>query len=619
MLVTGDPSEVPPSPPAAGTPILNDPWTGPVRHWRLSNVTGETVETDEPLDGRRASGADERVSAGRNENPVEQTMRGRAPHPLINDLRVHLDAWRQAGRPGVPGPMARLLERWLPRHHLDVTPRPQPDELVPYWCQVEAVETAIWLLQAGKVAAPDAWAATRDTLCEANKRYNEGIERICLKMATGTGKTWVMAMLTAWWSETRAAGEQPQVLVIAPNTTVRDRLTVLRDPTDLIWTGVLGPYGALRRRPQIEIINEQRWSRRREVYDVAGGKQPDGEALKYLRAAQTAQESAARDETDEDVADRLLRSFTSRQPILVLNDEGHHCWRTGAANGRPRRLAAGEQRDDAEDRETAGRWFGILTALQRTGRLGPVIDLSATPFWRNPPEDADSPLFPWTVSNTPLIEAIECGLVKIPIVPTRDDARGATKVERVFYRDTYRAIQDAGAERKRRPIDLTRSPSLPAKLDQLIEWMAKDYQRVADRCAAADDPPPVLIVVTDTIDNANAIWRRIGGSFDTAAGSASAGITPLLSNVQDGRPRPDAPTLLVHSKLDNGASAGNAECLKQVEAFFPRPVEKAGPHAGRPVGLDRYKKHIRRIRDTAGVPGAPGRHVRCVVSVLQLS
>lgn len=600
---------------APDSPILNDPWTGPVRHWQLSNVTGETVETDEPRRGRRLSGDDERVQAGRNAKPSENgasRVRERAPHPLINHLRVELADWRRRGRPGVRGPVARLLERWLPASEAGLECRPQPDEPLPYWCQVEAVETAVWLLEAGRTAAADAWRSARDTLADANRRYNDGIDRLCVKMATGTGKTWVMAMLVAWWSESELAGDRPQLLVITPNTTVRDRLAVLKDARDAMWGAILGDV-RLRRRPRIEIINEQRWCARREVYDPSGGK-PDAEALKYLRAVQTDDERAARAETMQDVADRLLHGFRPGQPVLVLNDEGHHCWRGRVGEGRSPRRVAGERADAAHDRETAGRWFGILSTLQQTGRLGPVVDLSATPFWRDPPEDADSPLFPWTVSNTPLIEAIECGLVKIPIAPTRDDAQGATRIDRVFYRDTYRALQDTSTDGKRKPIDLKRSPSLPTKLDQLVEWMAEDYERVASESSRAGTVAPVLIVVTDTIDNANAIWRRIGGTIDPETGRASAGITPRLSNVADGLPRDDAPTLLVHSKLDNGESRANAECLSQVEAFFPRPVE-----AGRPVGIEKYKQHIRAIRDTAGVVGTPGRHVRCVVSVLQLS
>ena len=597
----------PGSTPSVCTPILNDPWTGPVRHWRLSNVTGETVETDEPLPGRRASGADERVIAGRNANPVDETMYGCAPHPLINALRVQLDAWREAGRPGVTGPMARLLERWLPRHELRATPRPQPDEVVPYWCQVEAVETVIWLLEAGRSAAPDAWAKVQKELDETNARYNEGINRISVKMATGTGKTWVMAMLIAWWSATPAAGEQPQVLVIAPNTTVRDRLAVLRDSTDFIWTGVLGPNGALRRRPRIEIINEQRWFRRREVYDVAGGK-PDGEALKYLRAAQTSEERAGRDETDGDVAARLLRDFTARQPILVLNDEGHHCWRTGAEHRRGRRPPAGERRDDAEDRDTAGRWFGILTALQRLGCRGPVIDLSATPFWRNPPDADQSPLFPWTVSNTPLIEAIECGLVKIPIVPTRDDARGATQggarllpghvpghpgCRRRGETPPHRSETVAVAPGQARPVDRVDGEALPAG----------GHER-----AAAADPPPVLIVVTDTIDNANAIWRRIGGRASTLMGHRpgsfrccrtwkTAGLDWMLRRCWS--IRSSTTVLLKAMRSVSGRSRRSSPVLSS------RPVLAQDV----PSVIEKLQASISAlIRDTAGVvPGTPGR------------
>ena len=595
------------------TPILNDPWTGPARHWRLSIATGETVDTETPRAGRRPSGEEERIAPGGGANPDELTHVERAPHPLINELRTELDKWRRNGRPGVNPGTARLLERWLPSNEAASGSRRQPDaETLPYWCQVEATETAIWLLEAGRQAAPESYETIWQNLKEVNREHNEDIERICLKMATGTGKTWVMAMLIAWWSEREQAGTQPQVLVISPNTTVRDRLQVLTDQTDFMWRAILGRRSTLRQRPRIAIINEQRWTGRQDQYDAVGQK-PDAEALRYLRAVLTEEEKAARAETPTEVAARILRGFAPEHPTLVLNDEGHHCWRHEGS--RPKgRLGAGERAEQAEDLKIAGRWFGILRTLRDSGRLGPVIDLSATPFWRNPPAGTESPLFPWTVSNTPLIEAIECGLVKIPVVPTRDNAAGVTPEDPVFYRDTYRSIQGLSGTETRSPIKLKREESIPGKLDQLLKWMATDYERAVQRHGSEDGPAPVLIVVADTIDNAGVLWKRIGGTFDAESGSATLGITPLLSNVADGRPRSNPATLLVHSRLDNGTTTGNDQCLKELQAFFPpRTV------GGRPVGLAAYKKDIRAIRDTAGIAGEPGQHIRCIVSVLQLS
>ena len=598
---------------ASRTAILNDPWTGPARHWRLSAATGDTVDTEAPIPGRRPSGDDERVAPGRRGNPDELTYVGKAPHPLINSLRDELDQWRTNGRPGVNPATGRLLERWLPVSDAVPGSRRQPDaEALPYWCQVEAAETAIWLLEAGRRAVPETCETIWQKLDEVNREHNENIRRICLKMATGTGKTWVMAMLVAWWCETEQAGTQPQVLVISPNTTVRDRLQVLTNQNDFMWRAILGRRGALRRQPRIAIINEQCWVGRQEQYDGVGQK-PDAEALKYLRAVLTDDEKAARAETPADVAARILRGFAPGQPTLVLNDEGHHCWRNDGPRAK-RRLGAGERAEQAEDLKIAGRWFGILRTLRDTGRLGPVIDLSATPFWRNPPAGAESPLFPWTVSNTPLIEAIECGLVKIPIVPTRDNAAGVAPEDPVFYRDTYRSIQGLPGRKTRARIKLKREESIPEKLDQLLKWMATDYEKAVQKHDGGEGPAPVLIVVADTIDNAGVLWKRIGGTFDAETGSATPGISPLLSNVADGRPRTTPPTLLVHSRLDNGTTKGNDQCLKELQALFPPRTE-----GGRRVGLTTYKKDIRAMRDTAGVPEEPGQHIRCIVSVLQLS
>ncbi|MCY4627258.1 MAG: DEAD/DEAH box helicase family protein, partial [Acidobacteria bacterium] len=137
------------------------------------------------------------------------------PHRTINELRTLLGDWRSAGRPGVSSPTRRLLEHWT-----------SPGlEFRPFWCQLEGAETAIWLLEAGPQAAPEDHARITARLAKVNGRWNGGIPRLALKMATGTGKTNLMAMLALWWAARSRA--EVDFLAIAPNLTVRDRLTAL--------------------------------------------------------------------------------------------------------------------------------------------------------------------------------------------------------------------------------------------------------------------------------------------------------------------------------------------------------------------------------------------------------
>ena len=112
------------------------------------------------------------------------------PTPVINQLRGHVDQWRSLPNPNdwqVTPETARLLQHW--RHH-------PFSSIKPFFCQVEAVETAIWLTE----VAPNARAGKRflEHLADANNSAAPDLLRLALKLATGAGKTTVMAMLIAW-------------------------------------------------------------------------------------------------------------------------------------------------------------------------------------------------------------------------------------------------------------------------------------------------------------------------------------------------------------------------------------------------------------------------------------
>jgi type III restriction enzyme len=111
------------------------------------------------------------------------------PTSIINELRQHVDQWRQLpqGSWQVTPETARLLKHW--RHHNFSGVRP-------FFCQVEAIETLIWLTE----VAPTQKAGKRflELLDAANKEANPELKRLALKLATGAGKTTVMAMIIAW-------------------------------------------------------------------------------------------------------------------------------------------------------------------------------------------------------------------------------------------------------------------------------------------------------------------------------------------------------------------------------------------------------------------------------------
>jgi type III restriction enzyme len=147
---------------------------------------------------------------------------------IINELRHHVDLWRNRQNPNdwhVTPETARLLQHW--RHH-------QFSGIRPFFCQIEAVETAIWLTEVAPKAAPG--KGFLEHLANANHDANPELMRLALKLATGAGKTTVMAMIIAW--QTIHAERRPGsgkftrgFLVVSPGLTIRDRLRVLQ-PND---------------------------------------------------------------------------------------------------------------------------------------------------------------------------------------------------------------------------------------------------------------------------------------------------------------------------------------------------------------------------------------------------
>ena len=131
-----------------------------------------------------------------------------------------VDRWRFEGWPGATATTRILLEHWND---------PERERRL-FFCQVEAVETAMWLAEmAGKAGAGRYFL---NELQRYNDDANPGLFRVAHKMATGTGKTAVMSMIIAWQTLNKAANPHDgrfsdAFLVVAPGITIRDRLRVL--------------------------------------------------------------------------------------------------------------------------------------------------------------------------------------------------------------------------------------------------------------------------------------------------------------------------------------------------------------------------------------------------------
>lgn len=548
--------------------ILRTPYAEPDSHLEL-DAGGRNTGVELP--GRRPSMAASGLPGVGGEVDPEVVE----PHKTINRLRLAVKEWRDGGYPGTTSNTRRLLEFWLRTDPGTVGMRP-------FWCQMEAIETIVWLFEAGQSHNPSPHQKIMDGLDMANRRHNDGIPRAAFKMATGTGKTNVMAMTMLWILVNRENpdGGSTNFLVIAPNLPVKDRLRVLKPNYGKELWGAITPRSFRRhiKRAEVSIVNFQAFQRKNATFD---GKSPGKREWALLG------ESAAENfrESDADMVRRVLKSHGDDSKFIVINDEAHHCYKPAGTVQRG---------GDEEERESAALWFSALKVLNEQGRLERVYDFSATPMWLSVPRGLDSELFPWTVSDYPLLDAIESGLVKMPRVPVRDDTES--------HEPRYRKIYEHNDGK-----DLT--DNLSTNVHEPLKQLYHDYQNKVSPKYEDIGVIPVFIVVANNIKNATALYRWIAGSWDKKSGRGTRGKFDMFSNYgMDGRPVERPPTMLVHSKPpDKTLLAGRYKDMVE---------EQSGLFGFKGRLADREQQ----IRDMlTSIGSGDAKHIRCVVSVSMLT
>jgi len=160
------------------------------------------------------------------------------------------------------------------------------------------------------------------------------------------------------------------------------------------------------------------------------------------------------------MARRVCRELGNKKNIVVINDEAHHCYRRRV--GGEEVVLKGEERKEAEKREEEARiWISGLEAIKEKIGLKVVYDLSATPFFLRGSGYQEGTLFPWVVSDFSLIDAIECGIVKIPRVPVSDDTMLG---DQPTYRELWVRIRQDLPKKGRKTEEVSGEPKLPAEL-----------------------------------------------------------------------------------------------------------------------------------------------------------
>lgn len=534
--------------------IINSPYERPVRHWKDDRGTLKQIE--------------ERRSAGYEIFDIRNNTRRTESLALVNTIRERVSAWREAEYPGITSVTRSLLEHW---HDRSAGVRQYPF----YFCQIEAIETLIWWL-------------------EAPADHKQGIhipgdggewERLCNKMATGTGKTTVMAMLITW--QVLNALTYPKrnkdfsraIFVVAPGLTVKERLHVLYPggPDNYYDAFGLCPSDALRQKlNQAEVLIEN-W------HTLMPQNQPERSVVKKG------------DESDEAYTRRVLGKLAGYRDLIVINDEAHHAYRIPAD--------IKVKRTDDFDPEEATRWIEGLDRLHKTRRIQRCFDLSATPFAPTGRANTEEGLFDWIISDFGLNDAIEAGLVKTPRVVVRDDALPDARTLRPKLYHLYR--DDEVADDLNRRGAQPHEP-LPALVQKAYTLLGADWRATLQSWQTGGHvSPPVLLTVCNRTETAARIERYF------SKGDAH---WPELH-------APDR-TLRVDSRVLEKAEIGEtAGADKDYEARLQAIVDSADIPVDRKDRLREMKKEelLREIVDNVGKRGTAGQDLQNVISVAMLS
>ena len=391
-------------------PILNSPYEEPTRHHAL-DPDGQPLN-EPPRDGRRRSEfitpvpkprkkkqrADKaQARLGLEDDDISSEDQQYNPTPIINEIRSHLATWRALPQAiwGVTPATARLLNHWRSHDFQGVKP---------FFCQLEAVETIIWLTEVAR--SKKQYAPIWEHILGANEQANPELLRLAMKMATGAGKTTVMAMLVAWQTVNaiRSPGSNlfsRGFVVIAPGITIKDRLRVLL-PSDLenyYRTRELVPGDMLDDIGKAKIVITNYHSLQlREVLEV----NKVGRSLLQGR-----HEPIATKETEGQMVRRVAEELMGLKNIVVINDEAHHCYREKPNNEDIDELKGDEKKEAQSENDAARLWISGIEIFKRKLGVRAVYDLSATPFFLRGSGYAEGTLFPWTVSDFSLMDAIE--------------------------------------------------------------------------------------------------------------------------------------------------------------------------------------------------------------------
>lgn len=622
-------------------PILNSPYDSPEYHYATDPADG-SLDYNDIRKGRRIFVPEMQVIPVR-QGPQKamfevNDLEGEYGDHLVNLIRKEVGKWRDSKYSDHnPTRVTReLLLFWFEnpeRHAIKKL----------FFCQREAVETAIWLNEIAPRynAGQHVLNLLRQAQTDVSDNAAFQLPRIAFKMATGSGKTVVMACFILYHFFNRQ--EYPQdtrfadnFLIVAPGITIRDRLGVLKVDTLAAGSqhvtdyyhvrGLVPPHYErllLNLNSRIVITNYHAF----EPKTLKGNKQSpfDGKLNRH----------GEKQDNKEDFSQtvrRLMGAFKPGSRLLILNDEAHHCYLPKSDNRKA------EDENTTEENQRAAVWFRGMANLCERYKVSAIYDLSATPYYLTGSGYDPYSLFGWVVSDFGLIEAIESGLVKIPFLPESDNTQELSMpVLRNLYehvrddlpkkgqRGARKAAKEKGEKLKEQP------PRLPSKLKAALDQFYDHYKKTYDHFGqqgqlTMEDTPPVFIVVCNNTSVSKEVYKYLAGyeiiGLEGEVEDVVHGAFDLFSNYDrtTRRPKLKSPTLLIDSEaLEDSDQIGDdfkKIFASEIEAFKREYAHRHGQGA---VEKITDAEILREVVNTVGKPGTLGGHIRCVVSVSMLT
>lgn len=634
-------------------PVLNNPYEEP-KYYYATDMNGN-IDYQSVINGRRPFGYDVNIVPKKRGDKTlfsqEDFISVDPNAEFINTIRGEVKTWRQAGYPKASRITKELLDFWFNN-------KERKANLSLFFCQREAVETAVWLNEIAE-RDPNTGNYILNLLGERRHTVSKDdayvLPRTAFKMATGTGKTVVMAMLILYNYLNKRANPMDthyadHFLLCAPGITIRDRLGVLQldyskrsnnfERTDYYHQRGLIPQqfekelGGLN--SSITIVNFQQFLPR--TFSGKHASPLDGKQ-KWVNGELVTQ----KDKEDYSVMlSRILEKGVKGKRIIVINDEAHHCYLPKI--DKDKSLSDDEKTDLKQENETARVWYEGLRQMKLLGyKLQHVYDLSATPYYLKGSGYPEYSLFPWVVSDFGLVDAIESGLVKIPYLPAYDNT---PDLDEPKLRNIYECIKEKlpkrgmKAQKKKDKEDnieerslTVQAPNLPTLLNTALDQFVEDYKNydrglreAYEELGTLYTAPPVMIVVCNNTTVSYEVYREIAGYQDGVNEDGEPryrqGRFDIFSNYDAmGLPKDKFPTLLIDSSALDEASTRIDEAFKkaysnEIEEF---KREYANQHGAGSADNLTDADILREVVNTVGKPGKLGGDIKCVVSVSMLT